>query len=75
MVVYVFVSTVANFTACSGSRLQLNEDPTYSAANENKAKKDLGRLPAIVAGLHVHVLVQKLEKHPIAFSILHALPC
>lgn len=36
-------------SACRGSSLQLRvEGLGFSAANENKAKKDLGSLPAIV---------------------------
>ena len=59
---------------CSGSSLQL--DPAASAANENKAKERSGKIACYcTAGLHAHVLIQKLEKHPVAFSILRALPC
>lgn len=55
--------------SCSGSSLQL--DPAYCAANHNKAKKDLGRLPAIVQLAYTFVSCsKKLEKHPVAFLIL-----
>ncbi len=44
--VCLWLAVLLTSQPCSGSSLQL--DPAYLVANENKAKRDLGRLPAIV---------------------------